>query len=72
MAVSKLRKPEDTTAARLFGFNKMAVNDFLQNLENIYRKHNFTVDRIFNYEESSISAVLSTPKIRADKSQKRV
>ena len=67
-----LRKPENTSAARSFCFNKTAVNDFLQNLENIYRKHNFTADRIFNYDESGISTVLSTSKIFADKSQKQV
>ena len=48
------------------------MNDFLQNLENIYRKHNFTADRIFNYDESGISTALSTPQIFADKSQKQV
>ncbi|CAH2097442.1 unnamed protein product [Euphydryas editha] len=35
---ANLRKPENTNAIRSFGFNKTAVNDLFQNLENIYRK----------------------------------
>lgn len=38
-----LQKPENTIAARSFGFNKKAVNEFVQNLENIlvkWRSHN--------------------------------
>ncbi|GBP98375.1 hypothetical protein EVAR_98416_1 [Eumeta japonica] len=54
-----LSKPDNTSAARSIGFNKTAVNDFF--LENVYRKHNFTADRIFNYESdpSSNASLLS-------------
>lgn len=67
-----LRKPENTSAARSFGFNKTAVNDFYQNIEKIFGKYKFTGDRIFNFDESGISTVLNTPRVLADKSQKQI
>lgn len=56
---SSLLKPKNISAARSLGFNKTAVIDFFQNLENIYHKYNFNDDRNFNYDEC-ISTGLST------------
>ncbi|XP_026326754.1 uncharacterized protein LOC113235308 [Hyposmocoma kahamanoa] len=66
-----LRKPENTSAARSFAFNKTVVNEFYDNLKSVYERHNFTADRIFNFNESGISTVLETPKVLAPRSQKQ-
>lgn len=67
-----LRKPENTSAARSFAFNKAAVAQFHDNYERIMRKYNFTPDRIINLDEIGISTVLSTPKVIAGRKQRQV
>lgn len=67
-----LRKPENTSAARSFAFNKTAVTEFFNNLTNVLERYNFTAERIFNFDESGVSTVLDTPKVLAPKSQKQV
>lgn len=67
-----LRKPENTSAARSFAFNKTAVTEFYSNLKDVLGRHTFSADRIFNFDESGVSTVLETPKVLAPKSQKQV
>ncbi|XP_047123036.1 uncharacterized protein LOC124806312 [Hydra vulgaris] len=67
-----LRKPESTSAARSFGFNKTAVTDFYANLEKILRKYTLLADRIYNFDESGVSTVMTTPKVLTQKNLKQI
>ncbi|XP_046972441.1 uncharacterized protein LOC124539186 [Vanessa cardui] len=67
-----LRKPENTSAARSFAFNKTSVSEFYTNLKTVLERHPLTADRIFNFDESGVSTVLATPKVLAPKCQKQV
>lgn len=67
-----LRKPENTSAARSFAFNKTAVIKLNNNLKDVFKRHTFTADRIFSFDESGVSTVLNTPKVLAPKTQKQV
>ena len=67
-----LRKPENTSAARSFAFNKAAVAQFHDNYERIMGQYNFTPDRIINLDETGISTVLSTSKVIAGRKQRQV
>lgn len=67
-----LRKPENTSAARSFAFNKTAVAEFFDNFERIMLRYKFTPDRIVNLDETGINTVLPTPKVLAEKKQRQV
>ncbi|CAH2106704.1 unnamed protein product [Euphydryas editha] len=67
-----LRKPENTSTTRSFAFNKTALTEFYNNLTEVMQRHDFTADRIFNFDEFGVSTVLDTPKVLAPKSQKQV
>lgn len=67
-----LMKPENTSAARSYGFNKRDVTDFYENQKKVLRKHARTAGRIYNFDEPGVTIVQSTPKVLAQKNQKQV
>lgn len=68
-----IRKPENTSAARASGFNKVAVEKFFNFLGNVYDEHQLTPDRIYNCDETGVSVVPKTKsKIIAKRGRKQV
>ncbi|XP_049879436.1 uncharacterized protein LOC126376220 [Pectinophora gossypiella] len=57
-----LRKPENTSAARAAGFNKVSVGQFFELLGRSLDEKCFTPDRIYNCDETGVSIV---PKSRS-------
>ncbi|KAF2884832.1 hypothetical protein ILUMI_21341 [Ignelater luminosus] len=55
-------EPENTSAARAAGFNRVSVGRFFELLGQTLDKHAFTPDRIYNCDETGVSVV---PKTRS-------
>ncbi|XP_036341977.1 uncharacterized protein LOC118751305 [Rhagoletis pomonella] len=67
-----LRKPENTSISRIFGFSNQAVSLFFSNLKKVYELHHFPSERIYNIDETGISTVLDSPKVIAEKGKRTV
>lgn len=67
-----LRQPSATSLNRVLAFNKSEVDLFFTNLEEVYKKHPFKADRIFNMDETGISTVQKPGKVLAPKGQHQV
>jgi hypothetical protein len=67
-----LRQPEATSINRIVAFNKVEVDHFYSNLENLMDIHKFTAAQIFNVDETGISTVHHPSKVLGPKGQKQV
>lgn len=67
------RKPEHTSAARVRGFNRHALETFYYLLKKIFKGHNILPQNIYNMDETSASTVpKSASKMLSLKGKKQV
>lgn len=59
-----LRKPEKTNISRIKGFSKNVVEDFFTKLRELMKQYSFRDADIFNLDETGITTVLESPKVR--------
>lgn len=64
-----LKSPEGMSIARAIAFNKTTVNTFFDVYAEAMSKHQFTPDRIFNIDETSLSTVMKPVKVVCQKGQ---
>ncbi|GAB1603164.1 uncharacterized protein LOC115218308 [Argonauta hians] len=69
--VFSLRPPEPPSLTRLTSFNKHNVGLFYNNLKDVIDKFKFTPDRIFNCDETVVTAVQQPQKKIVEKGAKR-
>ena len=67
-----VRKPENLSLARIEAVNRKNLRTFFDNLAEIIGSGNFTPHRIFNVDETGLSAVVTGGKVVAAKGAKRV
>lgn len=59
-----LRTPQQTSLARMMGFNRVQMTVFFNNLSELVTKHRFSPKRIFNMDETGLSVVPNkVPKV---------
>ena len=64
-----LKSPEGMSIARIASFNKVNVATFFTAYTSAMEKYEFTPDRIFNVDESSISTVVKPVKVLCESGQ---
>ena len=53
-----LRKPENTSLSKVTAFNKTNVMEFFVNYERVIKSWKVTADRVYNIDETGLSAVV--------------
>lgn len=68
-----MRTPEATSIGRSMGFNQQQVESFFDLLRNVRAQYNFSVDKMFNADETGLSTVpTKLPKVISQKGARRV
>ena len=64
-----LKTPEGMSIARAIAFNRVSVEIFFTAYTEAMEKYQFTADRIFNLDESSLSTVMKPVKVVCERGQ---
>jgi len=67
-----VRVLEAMSLGRSTAFNKFTVGKFMDNLQNLYARYEFTPERIYNCDETAVTTVQKPHKIIASKGSKQV
>lgn len=67
-----LRRPEATSLARAIGFNKPVVDQFFVALKELFMKHKFGPENIYNLGETGLTSVQTPEKVLAPKGTKQI
>lgn len=68
-----VRQPEQTSLARIIGFNKVQVDRFFLNLRNMLETYHFLPNSIFNMDETSVLTVpTKIPKVISPRGKRTV
>lgn len=70
--VLSLRKPENTSAARIRALNAENINQFFENYRDVLKKYRFKSSQIYNFDETGLSTVVQSSKVLARRGQKQV
>ena len=58
-----LRKPENTSQARCSALNPVVMNKFYDKVGELYEKHHFTADQIYNVDETNDPTVMDSNRV---------
>ena len=67
-----LRQAEATSLLRATTFNKKAIDEFFENLENLIDRYKLTAGRIYNMDETSLTTVQKPHKVLTTRGKKQV